>query len=148
MMWHVPYSNAWNPWKEFNQLEQEMNRLMGRYRKDWAAPSRDFPAVNVWTAKDDAYLTAELPGIDPDKLELSVKDNTITLRGERTLPKPPEGATYLRRERGSGNFVRTFSLPFKLDAGKVEAQYKTGVLQVRLPRAEEDKPKSIAISVG
>ena len=93
-------------------------------------------------------MTAELPGIDPKALEITVKNNTVTIRGSREVEEPGEGRTALRRERGEGTFVRSFSLPFRLDADKVSAQYQKGVLQVMLPRSEADKPKKISVNAG
>jgi len=108
----------------------------------------EFPAVNIWIKDDDAILAAELPGIDPEKIDITVKDDTVTVRGEREAAELGESEAYLRQERGSGSFLRSFSLPFKVDAESVSAQYQKGVLQVVLPRAEADKPKRIAIAAA
>jgi HSP20 family protein len=104
--------------------------------------------MNVWTDPDGATVTAELPGVDPAEIDISVQDDTLTVRGSRAPDEVPEGGTYHRRERGSGSFTRSFQLPFGVDAGQVKASYQKGVLQIHLPRAEADKPKKIAIQAG
>lgn len=134
---------TWNPWSDLERMENEFERWFGGGRRPWSA---EFPAVNIWTNENDAVLLAELPGIDTDQLEITVKDDTVTLRGDRKAGEPKEGMAYVRRERESGPFARTFTLPFKLDADKVSAEYHRGVLELRLPRSEKDKPRKIAVS--
>jgi len=144
MLWPTMYARTWNPLAEMERLQREMNRLF-----DTAGNERvttEYPAVNIWTCPDKALLTAELPGVEPATLENTVKNDTVTIRGNRKEEALPEGHTYLRRERGSGAFVRSFALPFRVEAGKVQAHYQTGILQVTLPRADEDLPKKIAVS--
>ncbi len=102
--------------------------------------------MNVWTNSDGAVVTAELPGINPDDLEISVQGDTLTLRGTRDPEQLCEGEAYHRRERGCGKFQRAFQLPFVVDAGKVEATYELGVLSITLPRAESDKPRKIQVA--
>jgi HSP20 family protein len=134
-------------WSEMDRLQREMNRLF----QPFAAGRRgagNFPAVNIWTGEDNALLTAEIPGVDPDKLEVTVKDNTVTIRGSREAEELKEDESYLRQERGAGTFVRSFALPFQVDGGNVSAQYQKGILQLTLPRAEEDKPKKISVNAG
>jgi HSP20 family protein len=86
--------------------------------------------------------------VDPGDIEISVRDDTLTLRGSRKAVELEEGTTYHRRERGSGAFARTVELPFRVEGGKVEATFEKGVLKISLPRAEEDKPKKITIKTG
>jgi len=130
------------------RLQREMDQLLGRYAGSPAAVAGEFPAVNVWTADDKAVLTAEVPGVDPKAIELTVANDTITIRGSRETEKAKDGETYRRQERGSGRFVRSFALPFAIESGKVAAECKNGILLVTLPRAEADKPKTIAITAG
>jgi HSP20 family protein len=103
--------------------------------------------MNVWTDEDSAVVTAELPGVILEDLDISVEDNTLTLRGTRQ-PEEVEGATYHRRERRHGKFARTFQFPFRVDAEKVDATFKSGVLSIVLPRAEEDKPRKITVKAA
>jgi HSP20 family protein len=132
-----------------DRLRREMNRLFS----DWPARSRlgtapSYPAMNVWVDENSAIVTAELPGVLPEHIDISVEDDTLTLRGDRQPDKAEEGLTYHRRERRYGNFVRTSKMPFRVDAENVEATFKNGILSVVLPRAEEDKPKKIAVRAG
>ena len=90
-------------------------------------------------------ITAEIPGVDPETLDISVTGETITLSGERQLEKVGEDVRYHRRERGSGQFKRSIQLPFPVEVDKIEATFRNGVLNVSLPRAEEDKPRKIDV---
>lgn len=129
-------------WREMDRLQREMNRVMGSY-----APrgTGTFPPLNMWANEEHVVLTAELPGIDPDSLDISVVGDTVTLSGERDLDATGEEARYHRHERWHGTFNRTLQLPFKIDAGKVDAHFARGILKVTLPRAEEDRPRRINV---
>jgi HSP20 family protein len=132
-----------------DRLRQEVNRLFADWpaRANWGmAPA--FPAMNVWTDEDSAIVTAELPGVRIEDIDISVERDTLTLRGRRQPEELEEGATYHRRERRVGGFQRALRLSFQVDARKVEAEFKNGVLSILLPRAEADKPKKIAIKAG
>jgi HSP20 family protein len=109
--------------------------------------ARTYPATNVWTNEEGAVVRAELPGVAPEDIDLAVVHDTLTLSGART-PDEPEGATYLRRERGHGDFTRTFQLPFPVQEDQVEASFDNGVLHITLPRAKEDRPKRIEVKAG
>lgn len=136
------FGRGWDPSREIESLRREMNRLFAR-TSPWEAP--EFPAMNIWVRDDDALVTAELPGIDAKDLDISVIGDTMTLSGNRKADELKEGESYHRQERGSGSFARTVRLPFKVEADKVSAKYERGVLQITLPRAEEDKPKKIQV---
>jgi HSP20 family protein len=130
--------------RELQNLQREINRAFSGFS---AVPSiRQYPALNVWESGDALIFTAELPGIDPDKLEISVANETLTLRGVRESVALKEGEAYHRQERSTGRFSRTVALPFAADAAKVNAVYKKGILTVTVPRAEAEKPKKISIS--
>lgn len=133
-----------DPLTEVQRLQKEMNRLFSGATELYA---HDFPAVNVWRGEDGAIVTAELPGIDPAKLDISVVGDSLTLTGVRELEALKEGESYHRQERTYGRFARTLQLPFQVNAAKVEAKYEKGVLQITLPRVEAEKPKKIAIKV-
>lgn len=107
-----------------------------------------FPAVNVWQGDEAVAVTAELPGIDPADIDISVKDNVLTLSGERRAPQVPEGARWHRNERGYGRFTRAVRLPFSASDDKVEARMANGVLRIVVGRPEDDKPKKIAIKAA
>jgi HSP20 family protein len=104
--------------------------------------------MNVWTGEDGAIVTAELPGISPDDIDISVVSDTLTVKGCHNPNQREEGATYHRQERSRGRFSRSFSLPFQVKASNVEAVFENGILRIALPRAEEDKPKKITVKAG
>jgi HSP20 family protein len=131
-----------DPFWEMQRLQKEMNDLFSGYGR---VSGRDYPAVNAWVGDDEVVATAELPGVDADKLEISVAGDVLTLQGKREAHKIEEGDVYHRQERSFGEFSRSIQLPFQVNADKVEAEYEKGILRVRLPRAEVDKPKKIAV---
>jgi len=90
-------------------------------------------------------ITAEVPGVSADEIDISVVGETLTLSGERKPEDLEGGVRYHRRERGGGRFSRSIELPFRVDADKVEAAYDKGILRVTLPRAEADKPRKITV---
>jgi len=106
---------------------------------------QEYPAVNIWEKDGKAVVTAELPGIDPEKLDISVSGETVTIAGAALQETFGEDEIYLRQERGIGNFKRNIQLPFQIDAQAVEARYEKGILMITLPRAKEDLPKKIKI---
>jgi HSP20 family protein len=144
-----PFGRGLSPWREMQRLQREMNSLLSG-TSGWSALSAapSYPAMNVWTDQDGAVVTTELPGINPEDIDISVKNDTLTLSGSRTPDEVQEGETYHRRERSSGSFTRSFQLPFQVASDQVVASYSKGVLSITLPRAEADKPKKIAIKAG
>jgi len=135
----------WDPWRDFRRLQRDMNRLFG---DSFGWTSREYPAVNLWRGDEDVVLTAEIPGVETDDLDIAVHDNTLTLRGSRKAETLQEGETYHRQERGTGSFVRSVQLPFEVEADKVEAKLEKGILHLTLPRAEADKPKKIEVKTA
>ena len=107
-----------------------------------------FPAMNIWINEDTAIVTARVPGVNLENIDISVKANTVTVAGARNPVELGDGETFLRRERRYGNFSRTFQLPFNVEADAVEATLEKGILQITLPRAEADKPKKIAVKAA
>lgn len=115
----------------------------------WPPVSRAaYPAVNVWQGPDVIAITAELPGIEPGEIEISVNDNVLTLSGERKAPEVPEGARWRRNERGYGKFARAIRLPFTASDDLVEARMVNGVLKIVIARPEETRPKKIEIKAA
>ena len=142
MYWNSP----WSPFDELRTLQREMNRLFDGYESG-TAMSR-FPALNVWGNGENVIVTAELPGLEVDDLDISVVNNQLTIKGERKAEKPAENAVCHRRERVSGTFVRTVRLPFAVENDHVTAKYENGVLSITLPRHEATKPKRIEIKAS
>ncbi len=106
----------------------------------------DFPPVNLWSSRDGAIVTAEVPGVSPDKLDITVQALTVTLRGNRELEAKGEGIVVHRHERPHGDFVRVIVLPFRVDTEKVSAHFERGILRLELPRPEEDKPRKVKVA--
>lgn len=148
MLWTWPTKRYGSLWGDFDRLQRELNQLLEPVTRNGYVRTAEFPAANIWVGEDNALLTAELPGVDPDKLEITVKNDTVTIRGSREAEKLGKGQSLIRQERGAGSFVRSFSLPFHVDASKVTAQYQKGILQLVLPRPEEAKPKKITVKAG
>ena len=105
---------GYSPWRQMDRMRRQMNRLRSQMGTGLAvAPS--YPAMNVWINDDGAIVTAELPGFDPEGLDISVVNDTLTLSGDRCAEDTGEGATYHRRERRCGKFNRSFQLPFLVE---------------------------------
>ena len=148
-MYMRPYRSWRSSWRDLERLRRDMNRLFGDVPQEsrWrAAP--EYPAMNVWTDENSAVLTAELPGVKSEDIDISVEDELLTLRGSRQREELEEGMRYHRRERRFGPFSRTFRLPFRVEAEAVDATFKNGVLSVVLPRAEADLPRKITVKSG
>jgi HSP20 family protein len=139
-----PFGNAWNP---LRQLQQEMGRLFDRWSDEGERlfGHAGYPALNVWEDNDAVYVEAELPGVEFKDVEVLVTGgNELTVKGERK-PTAPESGVWHRQERSFGVFSRTVTLPFAVDADKVEAKLDNGVLQVRLAKHESARPRKIAV---
>jgi HSP20 family protein len=131
-------------WSEMGRVHDELSRLFGR-RSPFPTMAPAGPAVNVWDDENAVYAQADLPGIDPAKLEVFVTEgNQLTIQGERTAPELPNGVWH-RQERAFGQFARQVTLPALVDADKVEAKYEHGVLYLTLPKSEAAKPRKITV---
>lgn len=144
MLWPITRSGFSNPFGDITRLQKEMNRLFN----DAGSSSERFPAVNIWSDDDKLELTAEIPGVHPDDLNITVLNDQLTLEGDRKMEVAEDERVYHRRERDSGKFIRSFRLPYAVDNAKIEAKCVNGVLKMTLPRAEVTKPKKISISAG
>ena len=138
-----------NPWTIFDELES-LQADVSRFFADAEAPRVKrarcaYPPLNVWSSADGLVIDAEIPGIDPDQVEVSVDGDELVLRGKINVEALPEGETLLRRERPTGEFQRTLQLPFRANAPAVKATSRNGVLRISVPRSEEEKPRKIAI---
>ena len=132
-------------WREMDRLQQDMNQLFGDMSVNRMRKAPSFPAINIWAAEDSAKVTAEIPGVSKDDLEINVTGETLTLSGVRGQDDLPESARYHRQERRFGEFSRSIQLPYTVDTNKVKAVFKNGVLSVELPRVEAEKPKKITV---
>ena len=143
----------WEPLRDLMTTQRELDRL---FREAFSPVSGEgevstrtwAPPVDIYENGDNLVLKAELPGINPDDVEIRVEDNTLYLKGERKFEKEVKEQNYHRVERSYGTFTRTFSLPNSIDSDKVAANYKDGVLTLTMPKKEEAKPKTIKINVN
>lgn len=138
-------TRRWDPWREFDRLNREVS---GIFSMPGRRPVAAYPPLNIHTGEEDVVITAEIPGIDPSHIDLTVTGDVLSLKGTRRPHEAKEGETLHRRERGSGEFYRTVQLPYNVDGLKVQADYVNGVLRIVLPRAEADKPRKISITAG
>jgi len=138
-----PFENSFS---EFDQLRREMLRVFDSVAGN-DAPGV-FPPMNVTQDDDSYYIRAELPGIRAADLSVTALRNRVSIAGKRELSKENDKASYHRKERAEGDFNRTVTLPGEVAADKIEARYTDGVLQLTLPKAEETKPRQIAVAVS
>jgi HSP20 family protein len=142
----------WRPFKDLISIQNEMNRLFDDFfgrpftRLEWTEEAWS-PSVDVSETKDNVIVNAEIPGMNKEDVKVSVQDNVLILSGERKQEKEEKNANYHRIERSYGSFSRSFTLPTSVQADKVKATYKDGILKITLPKTEEVKPKEILISV-
>ena len=146
----VRYYDGFTPrFNDFFRMRDELDQLfdiglpLSNIR---SVPRGTFPAINMQEGKEDVTIQAHLPGIDPKKVELTLEDNALTIKGNRDVTSDEE-TNYHRRERFSGSFSRIVSLPEGMDSEKVEANYRDGILNISIGKAEEKKPKQISVSV-
>jgi len=142
----------WEPFRDLVTAQRDFDRLFrGAFSaqpgetelstRSWAPP------VDIYETEDAIVLKAELPGMDPNDVEVRVEDNTLYLKGERKYEKEVKEQNYHRVERSYGSFARSFSLPNSIEADKVKAEFKDGLLTLTMPKREEAKPKTIKIDV-
>ncbi len=140
----------WQPlnplWNQLQQFQNEMNHLFARWNdNDRGVAAGSYPPVNVLEDGDTILVEAEVPGLDLKDLEIYVTGtNQLTLKGERK-PLAPDKGTRHRQERGFGTFVRVLTLPFAVDANKVDARLEQGVLQIKLAKHESARPRKIVV---
>jgi HSP20 family protein len=143
----------WEPVRELNTLQSEMNRLFNTLF-DTPAPNgtvgvrRWIPAMDLVETDDDFVLRADLPGLSEGDVNIELEDNVLTVSGERKSEHEERKEGYYRVERASGSFSRSLTLPEGVNADAIKASFDKGVLEIRIPKPEERKPRKVAISVG
>ena len=142
-----------DPFRDLAVLQDRMNRLFNdayapRREDDLTSRGTWTPAVDIYEVDGGLVLKAELPGMQREDIDVNIENNTLTIRGERKLDSAIKQESFHRVERSYGSFVRSFSLPTTVDAAKVAAEYKNGVLAITLPIREEAKPRTINVNVA
>jgi HSP20 family protein len=153
----------WNPWQEMERVRREIDRAFeqggwhngGRHGRTFPTAflpgraARAYPLVNMSEDADALYVTALAPGLDPAAVYVTVQDNRLTMAGEKPrVAAEIQPEAFHRSERAAGKFVRTVTLPIDVEHEKVQAEYTNGLLVITVPKAEQAKPKQIAVSVG
>ena len=134
-----PTTDLSDPFTGLEEIRREMNRV---FETAFA------PALDVVEEKDNFPVKIDLPGLSKDDVSVTIQDNFLTVKGERKHEVEKKETNFYHRERVHGTFARTIELPTRVDAGKVAANFRNGVLHVTLPKSEEAKPKDIHVSVN
>lgn len=141
----------WDPFRNLTSFQEQMNRLFEdsffRPRGETSALTTWAPAVDIYETENELVVKADLPDINEKDLDVRVENNTLTIRGERSFEEKVKEDNFLRVERAYGAFTRSFSLPNTVNTDSIKAEYRHGVLTVRMPKREESKPKQIKVSV-
>jgi HSP20 family protein len=142
----------WRPMRDLFRFRDEMDRLFDEYMERFPA-RREMrermwtPEVDIHETENDVIVEAEIAGMDQKDIHVSIKDNVLTLKGEKKQEKEVKEANSHRVERSYGSFARSFPLPTTVLADKASATYENGVLKITFPKSEEVKPKEIAVEV-
>lgn len=129
----------WDPFRDLDRLRAGMGARGG------TSDSPGDPPVSIWENDQGLVLAAELPGVEPGQIDISVADDTVTLSGTRPEEKLEDGSRLLHRERSHGGFERSFALPYPVDTDAVEARFANGMLHLTLPKSAAHRPRKIAI---
>ncbi len=144
----------WSPFRDILEFRDEIDRLFKDFFSPWPVRRRRVRGEMVWAPEVDVYedennvvVQAELPGLKPKEVDISIAGNTLTLKGEKKGEKEEEGRNYYLVERVYGSFERSIELPIEVDASKAKATMKDGILEVVIPKTPESKPKQIKVEV-
>lgn len=143
----------WDPFRELEDMNQRLNRIFGgkalqRGDQERLAFPDWQPSVDISETNEEFAITAELPEVKKEDIKVTVENGVLTLRGERKQEKEEKGKKFHRVERSYGSFMRSFSLPDDVDPSKIKADVKDGILQIRLQKAPQQRPKAIEVKVG
>jgi len=149
----------WRPFMDLTRWERDMDRMMGDFfgrrarswwSQRWLRPDEEeitAPAIDLYEDKDDIVVKVELPGMKKDDVEVNLSNHLLTIKGQKKKEEEIKEENYYRCERSYGSFLRTVELPKDVHSDKVKATFKSGVLEVRLPKTEEAKSKEIKVHV-
>ncbi|WP_009965293.1 Hsp20/alpha crystallin family protein [Verrucomicrobium spinosum] len=151
--WTPFRTGTWDPLKEISEMENRLSRLFPTAASNGGAKealtvAEWAPPVDITEDDKEYVIKAELPEIKKEDVKVTVTNGELTLAGQRKFEKEEEGKKYHRVERSYGSFLRSFTLPDAVDATKVEAQFKDGILTVHLPKDERAKPKSVEVKLN
>lgn len=147
----------WNPFRELEEINERLNRAFGRsmLTRELDAQGKDAlvgfdwaPSVDITENNEEFQIKAELPEVKKDDVKIRVEDGVLCISGERKQEKEEQNKKWHRVERSYGSFMRTFTLPANVDETKIRADYKDGVLTMRLPKSAEAKPRAVEVKVG
>ncbi|BFU88903.1 MAG: Heat shock protein, Hsp20 family [Nitrospira sp.] len=148
-------TTRWNPFKEIEEMEKRLSSFLGRTpistggdKKEAITVAEWAPLVDISEDEKEYVIKAEVPEMKKEEIKINVQDDVLAISGERKYEKEETGKKYHRVERAYGSFLRSFTLPEDADGSKVNAEYKDGVLNVRLPKAEKAKPKAIEVKIA
>lgn len=146
----MPAVVRFDPFRDITSLRDEMNRLFTRTIGEGGVSSGSTwtPAVDIFDGDDAIVLRAELPGLTPEDIDIEIDDSVLTLKGERRFEEQLEEGRYYRLERAYGHFQRSVTLPQGVKADDISASFDQGVLSVRVPKADEVKPRKIAVAAA
>lgn len=143
----------YDPWRDVLSLRDEIDRLFEDFFPVKSGERRDYlaevwaPAIDIYETKDDVVVKAELPGMNKEDIKINIVDNSLVIEGEKKQEKEVKEENYYRVERRYGAFRRAIEIPVPVKTENVEATYKDGVLEIKLPKKEEAKPKEIEVKV-
>jgi len=143
----------WDPFRNVAALQDRINRIFDESFSRTADVDDDIsmsawkPSVDIYETDEAIILKAELPGINKEDVSVEIKDNVLTLRGERVEDKEIKEGSYFRKERCFGTFSRAFNLQHRVQPDKIKAKFKDGILEIEIPKPEEEKPKQITVNV-
>lgn len=143
--------NVWDPVGELDRIRREIDDMFDptarRFFSDGLFDREFSPAMDVVENEDGFLVSVDLPGVDRTDLDISVADNVLTIKGEKKDDREQKDSKFFRKESWEGSFQRTISLPQGVDASKIDAKMRDGVLEISMPKREEAKPKQIAVNV-
>jgi HSP20 family protein len=148
-----PKQMWWDPFRDLESIQNEMNRMFDSSLVKWGDRDTSLlegawsPAVDIYDSKDTVMVKADIPGMSKDDIDVSVHNDILTIKGEKNHEKEIKEKDFVRTERFYGSFQRAIRLPAGIDAAKVGANYKNGVLEIILPKKEESKPKQLKIDI-
>lgn len=140
----------WSPFRELQNIQAQFDRLLEPFGRvglsdDWQPAMSWVPPVDIEESSDSLIVRAEVPGVNPEDLDVRFENGVLTIRGERKFENRNNDRNFHRVERSYGTFVRSFTLPTSIDGERISATYENGILELRMPKREEAKPRKIAI---